>query len=111
MSRKNPENKPCRRTGLALRPAPQAPGRTLNHREVNKVFDLVRQSGALERLPADGRKPGPKGMPFRTVLIGLILSQYTGKSANIDDAWETLFLRCLRGQSPARRSRHRPEHP
>ncbi|MFJ9209758.1 hypothetical protein [Streptomyces sp. NPDC102264] len=92
MSRKNPENKPCRRTGLALRPAPQAPGRTLNDREVNKVFDLVRQSGALERLPADGRKPGPKGMPFRTVLIGLILSRYTGKSANIDDAWETLFF-------------------
>ncbi|WP_326727664.1 hypothetical protein [Streptomyces phaeochromogenes] len=92
MSRKNPENKPCRRTGLALRPAPQAPGRTLNDRVVNQVFSLVRHSGALERLPSDDHKPGPKGMPFRTVLIGLILSQYMGKSANIDDAWETLFF-------------------
>jgi hypothetical protein len=92
MSRKNPENKPCRRTGLALRPAPQAPGRTLNDRVVNQVFNLVRHSGALERLPSDNHRPGPKGMPFRTVLIGLILSQYMGKSANIDDAWETLFF-------------------
>ncbi len=92
MSRKNPENKPCRRTGLALRPAPQAPGRTLNDRVVNEVFNLVRHSGALERLPSDDHKPGPKGIPFQTVLIGLILSQYMGKSANIDDAWETLFF-------------------
>ncbi|MDH6696837.1 hypothetical protein ABZ682_30090 [Streptomyces griseoviridis] len=92
MSRKNPENKPCRRTGLALRPAPQAPGRTLNDRVVYEIFDLVRNSGALERLPADDHKRGPKGFPFGTVLIGLILSQYMGKSANIDDAWETLFF-------------------
>ncbi|MFF8311546.1 hypothetical protein [Streptomyces lydicus] len=92
MSRKNPEDKPCRRTGLALRPAPQAPGRTLNDRVVRQVFDLVRYSGVLERLPSNEHRPGPKGFPFRTVLIGLILSQYMGKSANINDAWETLFF-------------------
>ncbi|MFE4059799.1 hypothetical protein ACFXP3_26500 [Streptomyces sp. NPDC059096] len=92
MSRKNPEDKPCRRTGLALRPAPQAPGRTLNDRVARQVFDLVRHSGVLERLPSNEHRPGPKGFPFRTVLIGLILSQYMGKSANINDAWETLFF-------------------
>ncbi|MFZ4155001.1 hypothetical protein [Streptomyces pseudogriseolus] len=92
MSRKNPEDKPCRRTGLALRPAPQAPGRTLSDRIVRQVFDLVRHSGVLERLPSNEHRPGPKGFPFRTVLIGLILSQYMGKSANINDAWETLFF-------------------
>ncbi|MGW1802069.1 hypothetical protein ACWCQN_40745 [Streptomyces sp. NPDC001984] len=92
MSRKNPENKPCRRTGLALRPAPQAPGRTLNDHVVNEIFNLVRHCGALERLPSNAHKPGPKGLPFRTVLMGLILSQYMGKSANLDDAWETLFF-------------------
>lgn len=92
MSRKNPEDKPCRRTGLALRPAPQAPGRTLSDRIVRQVFDLVRHSGVLERLPSNEHRPGPKSFPFRTVLIGLILSQYMGKSANINDAWETLFF-------------------
>ncbi|MGW6520982.1 hypothetical protein [Streptomyces sp. NPDC054962] len=92
MSRKNPEDKPCRRTGLALRPAPQAPGRTLSDRVVRQVFDLARHSGVLERLPPNEHRPGPKGFPFRTVLIGLILSQYMGKSANINDAWETLFF-------------------
>ncbi|MFF8616100.1 hypothetical protein [Streptomyces sp. NPDC015350] len=92
MSRKNPENKPGRRTGLALRPAPQAPGRKLDDSVVDEIFNLVRHCGALERLPSDDNKPGPKGLPFRTVLIGLILSQYLGKSANLDDAWETLFF-------------------
>ena len=53
MSRKNPEGKPCRRTGLALRPAPQAPGRTLSDPVVRQVFDLVRHSGVLERLPSN----------------------------------------------------------
>ncbi|PJN02715.1 hypothetical protein CG740_13065 [Streptomyces sp. CB01201] len=59
---------------------------------MRQVFDLVRHSGVLERLPSNEHRPGPKGFPFRTVLIGLILSQYMGKSANINDAWETLFF-------------------
>ncbi|MCQ6246123.1 hypothetical protein [Streptomyces malaysiensis] len=59
---------------------------------MRQVFDLVRHSGVLERLPSNEHRPGPKSFPFRTVLIGLILSQYMGKSANINDAWETLFF-------------------
>ncbi|MFD7581037.1 hypothetical protein [Kitasatospora sp. NPDC059817] len=63
-----------------------------NDRIVKKLFDYARF--AVEgRLPSNKGRPGPKGLPFVTVLTGLLLAQYERKSANIDDAWEMLFFR------------------
>jgi hypothetical protein len=45
----------------------------------------------------------PEGLPFRTVLIGLILPPYTGKSANINEAWETLFITLSSGSKALKR--------
>ncbi|MFD7644268.1 hypothetical protein ACFV4P_26900 [Kitasatospora sp. NPDC059795] len=97
MSRREADRpRPGRTSGNPLRPSPDQPtwpeSEKISGALVDTLFDLVRRSGALERLPSDTGRPGPKGLDFRTVLVGLLLAQYKRYRANLDDAWELLFL-------------------
>ncbi|MEV4383068.1 hypothetical protein [Streptosporangium sp. NPDC049644] len=49
---------------------------------------LLDHSGVTALIEAEpAGRPGPRGLPIRTVLLGLLLSiQYTGK-ATLCDAW------------------------
>ncbi len=63
--------------------------------------DTAREGTTREEVTQRVRSPGlvtvscltgPKGFPFRTVLIGLLLSQYVRKETNLSSAWEVLFF-------------------
>ncbi|MFJ5213703.1 hypothetical protein ACIP98_03230 [Streptomyces sp. NPDC088354] len=76
------------------RPAPSPHPSKLNDRHVRQVLDLVRASGILDDLaPLEAARPGPRGLPAETVLVGLILAARETRSTNIDDAWECMQFR------------------
>ncbi len=61
--------------------------------QVLQLTALVDASGALEQIDARiGQRPGPAGLPARTILVGLLLALYHRGKANLDDVSELLHL-------------------
>jgi hypothetical protein len=84
--------RPSGRTGCPLRPSPKAPGIKVSDTVVTKFHELLRNSPAVEKLKATKGTRGPAGFPIATIIMGLVLAQYSRSSTNISAAWETLFF-------------------
>jgi hypothetical protein len=103
-----PRRRPARaaRTGrvAACRPRPvtEAPP-LVPDAMVAQLDRLLTQTGIIELIEAElAGRPGPAGLPVRTVLLGLLLSiHYTGK-ATLAAAWRTMAF----SLTPAMRARH-----
>jgi hypothetical protein len=75
----------------ARRPMPSPHPSKINDRHVRQIIDLVRASGVLDELaPLEAARPGPRGLPAQTVLVGLLLAAREKRSTNVDDAWECM---------------------
>ncbi|MEU9835894.1 hypothetical protein AB0D67_30535 [Streptosporangium sp. NPDC048047] len=65
--------------------------------------DLLTDTGVIEVIETEfAHRPGPPGMPVRTVLLGLLLAVYYTGSAQLADAWRLTAF----SLSPATRRRH-----
>lgn len=83
-----------RRRGGQHRPAPSPHPSLLNDRLVRQVIDLVRASGVLDELAVlEASRPGPRGLPSETVMVGMVLAARELRSTNVDDAWECVQFR------------------
>ncbi|MFJ7421744.1 hypothetical protein ACIQXD_24495 [Streptomyces uncialis] len=73
------------------RPVTDAPA-LIPDSKVGQLSTLLQESGVLELIDSEleGR-PGPKGLPVRTVLVGLLLSLHYHHSAGLADACRVLL--------------------
>lgn len=73
------------------RPAPSPHPSRLNDRHVRQIVTLVRASGVLEEFARlEASRPGPRGLPAETVLVGMVLAARETRTTNVDDAWECM---------------------
>ncbi|MFF5828900.1 hypothetical protein ACFY8H_12590 [Streptomyces bacillaris] len=73
------------------RPVTDAPAR-IPDSKVGQLDALLQESGVLELIDTEleGR-PGPKGLPVRTVLVGLLLALHYHRSASLADVCRVLL--------------------
>jgi hypothetical protein len=79
-------------TGSPLRPAPKAPGNKISDRKVRLFYDMLSSEQIEKRIKEVQAVRGRRGFPIKTVILGLMLSQYYRGSVNISAAWEILFF-------------------
>ncbi|GAB2835761.1 hypothetical protein GCM10027091_77510 [Streptomyces daliensis] len=73
------------------RPGADAPAQ-IPDSKVGQLDALLHQSGALELIAAELRgRPGPSGLPVRTVLVALLLTLHYHGSATLADACRVLL--------------------
>ncbi|MFE4976139.1 hypothetical protein ACFRAR_29060 [Kitasatospora sp. NPDC056651] len=73
------------------RPVTDAPAE-IPDSKVGQVDFLLRHSGALDLIDAElAGRPGPDGLPVRTVLVGVLLALHYHASANLADACRVLL--------------------
>lgn len=84
---RNPEKiKHCR-----PRPVTDAPFE-IPDSKVGQLDAVLQQSGVLELIDAElAGRPGPKGLPVRTVLVGLLLALHYHRSASLADVCRVLL--------------------
>ncbi|GAB2710480.1 hypothetical protein [Kitasatospora kifunensis] len=81
------------------RPVTDAPA-TIPDSKVGQLDFLLHRSGVLDLIEGElAGRPGPQGLPVRTVLVGLLLSLHYHQSASLADACRILLDQL---QSPAR---------
>ncbi|MFJ7910059.1 hypothetical protein [Kitasatospora sp. NPDC096204] len=84
---RDPEKiRPCR-----PRPVTDAPAQIADSK-VGQLDFLLHRSGALELIDGELQgRPGPEGLPVRTVLVGLLLALHYNASASLADACRILL--------------------
>jgi hypothetical protein len=61
--------------------------------KVGQLDALLRASGVLPQIEAQiGKRPGPAGVPPRTILLGLLLAVNETGKATVADAWRVLYF-------------------
>ncbi|MFJ4409944.1 hypothetical protein [Streptomyces sp. NPDC088910] len=98
---RNPEKiKRCR-----PRPVTDAPFE-IPDSKVGQLDAVLHQSGVLELIDAElAGRPGPKGLPVRTVLVGLLLALHHHRSASLADVCRVLLDELRAPPAPGSASR------